>query len=292
MAEKKLRIMLAGTTLTDLVPPLSAACSQMEQMLELTTVSSSEALLDILKVFHPDILFLDLSTISRNPRDAVRVAHRSVPNVPLIVVAPTENKQIALACLQDGAIGFLLREELDLPTVARMLTVALERNTVHGLVDLLRDPLTTLYNREGLQTLGARAFDSSRFEQRNCILLCALFENLPELRANFGVASADRALMGVSDVLTSCFRDADLVARIGEGQFAVLALNATASDVPVFMQRLRQKLAALNQFADTSEVVELRFSFGLFSASDPRSFPEFMDSVESELRQPVTPSTD
>ncbi|HZV59800.1 MAG TPA: diguanylate cyclase [Candidatus Eremiobacteraceae bacterium] len=292
MVEKKLRIMLAGTTLNDLEPPLSAACSQLEHVLELTTVSSSEALLNILKVFHPDILFLDLSTISPNPRQAVRVAHRSVPNVPLMVVGPSENKQIALACLQDGAIGYLLKEELDLPTVAGMLAVALERNTVHGLIDLLRDPLTTLYNREGLQTLGARAFDSSRLEQRNGILLCALFGNLMELRANHGVASADRALMGVSDVLTSCFRDADLVARIGEGQFAVLALNATASDVPVFLQRLRQKLATLNQFADTSEVVELRFSFGLFSAGDARSFPEFMDSVESELRQPVTPSTD
>jgi diguanylate cyclase (GGDEF)-like protein len=170
--------------------------------------------------------------------------------------------------------------------------VGLERNTVHGLIDLLRDPLTTLYNREGLQTLGVRALDSSRPEHRNCILVCALFENLAPLRANFGVASADRALMGVSEVLTSCFRDADLVARIGDGQFAVLALNATASDLPLLMQRLRQRLAAFNRVADAAEAVELRFSVGLSAASDTRSFPEFMDSVESELRQPVTPSTD
>lgn len=292
MAEKKLRVMLAGTALNDLVPSLTAACSQMEHALDLTTVSSVEALHGVLKVSHPDVLFLDLSMAQPKPSDVVHMVHRTVPNVPLITFAGKDSQAIAAASMHDGAVGYLLAEDLSLPAVTRVLAAALERNTVHGLIDLLRDPLTSLYTREGFQTLGVRAMETSRAEQRNSILLCALFENLSGLRAKYGLAAADRYLIEISEMFTSFFRDADLVARIGDGQFAVLALNASEPSAPLLLQRLQKRLASLHQSSGTSDPVELRFSMGMSGPSDARSFPEFLDSVESELRHPIAPSTD
>jgi hypothetical protein len=48
----------------------------------------------------------------------------------------------------------------------------------------------------------------------------------------------------------------------------------------------------LNQASAYSSPIELRFSVGIWSASDSRSFPEFLDSVEAELRQPAVASGD
>lgn len=53
-------------------------------------------------------------------------------------------------------MDYVLKGFMDARTLNRVLRRALERNTFEGLADLLRDPVTGLYNREGLLTLGAR----------------------------------------------------------------------------------------------------------------------------------------
>lgn len=291
MAEKKLRVLLAGTGLSELLSPLNSACSQMQHGLDLTSVSSFETMLAVVKVTSPDLLVLDLSLVLPNVSDALRLTHRAAPNVPLITFATAAQKDVAVTTMNKGALGYLLREELDLPVISRLLSAALERNTVRGLIDLLRDSLTNLYTRDGFQTLGARALESSRAERRNTILLCALFENLSSFRSEFSAAVADRALVDISEMFISCFRDADLVARIGDGQFAVLALNASAPSAPLLLQRLQKRLALLNQASGSSGPIELRFSVGISSSDDSRSFPEFLDAVESELRHSTASSS-
>lgn len=42
------------------------------------------------------------------------------------------------------------------------MRAALERNTLEGLADLLRDSLTGLYTRDGFLTLGARAMEMAK----------------------------------------------------------------------------------------------------------------------------------
>lgn len=284
--------MLAGTGLNELVSPLNSVCSQMQHVLDLTSVSSFETMLAVVKVTSPDLLFLDLSLVLPNVSDALRLTHRSAPNVPLITFATSAQRDVAATTMNEGALGYLLKEELNLPAISRLLSAALERNTVQGLIDLLRDSLTNLYTREGLQTLGARSMESSRAERRNTVLLCALFENLSSFRSKFGAVVADRALTDISEMFISCFRDADLVARIGDGQFAVLALNASAPSAPLLLQRLQKRLALLNQSTVSADPIELRFSVGISTSDDSRSFPEFLDAVESELRHSTAPSRD
>jgi diguanylate cyclase (GGDEF)-like protein len=288
MAEKKLRVLLVGSALQALVSPLNAACSQMQHALDLTSVSSLETMLAIVKIIPLDVLILDLS-LAPGVNDALRLIHRAAPNVPLITFATAAHKEAACATIKDGAIGYLLSENLELTAITPLLSAALERNTVRGLVDLLRDSLTNLYTREGFQTLGVRALESSRSDGRNTVLLCALLDNLSTLRSKFGAAGADRALTDIAEMFISCFRDADLIARIGDGHFAVLALNASAPSAPLLLQRLQKRLALLNQAA-ASEPIELRFSVGISASDDQRSFAEFLDAVESALRHPTTPA--
>jgi hypothetical protein len=47
---------------------------------------------------------------------------------------------------------------MDARTIDRVLRSALERHTLDGLADLLRDDLTGLYTREGFLALGTRAW--------------------------------------------------------------------------------------------------------------------------------------
>ena len=75
----------------------------------------------------------------------MRLIHRTKPEVPLIVVGDSAEKAVAEASLREGAMDYLLKNHMHARTVDRVLPGALERNTLKGLADLLRDPLTGLY---------------------------------------------------------------------------------------------------------------------------------------------------
>ncbi len=82
------------------------------------------------------------------------------------------------------------------------------------------------------------------------------------------------------------------MARLGHAQFAILAVDAVAPSAPVMRQRLEKRLAVHNQTRSPWGPIDLRLSVGAWRAKDSRSFSEFLDGVEAELRQaPAGPAT-
>jgi diguanylate cyclase (GGDEF)-like protein len=153
-----------------------------------------------------------------------------------------------------------------------------------GLTDLLRDPITGLYIRDGLLTLGARSMDEILQSGGTLILLCALIENLPALRTQFGRTAADNCISEASALLSEGFRRTDIIARVGEGQFAILAVDATEPSVTVLRQRVEERLRRRNQVRGNRAPLDFRISIGFWTAPDERTFAEFLDTVEADLR--------
>jgi GGDEF domain-containing protein len=93
--------------------------------------------------------------------------------------------------------------------------------------------LTGLYSREGLLTLGARCQEEAQRTGGELVLICALFENLHTLREGFGPGAANHAVLDVAQLLAESCQRSDLVARLGQAQFAILAVDAVAPSAPV-----------------------------------------------------------
>ncbi len=287
MAQKKLRILLAETEPSETADTLRALFPDATGGLDLTVVSTMATLVPTVKLIDPEIILLDLELSMRDPLDAVHLAHRSAPGIPLVVLADPSQKQFAAQSLSEGAMDYVLKGFMDARTLGRVLRTALERNTFEGLADLLRDPMTGLYTREGLQTLGARCMEEARRSGESLVLICALFENLQTLRDGFGPGAADHALRDVATLLAGSCRRSDLVARLGPAQFAVLAVDALAPSAPVMLQRLEQHLAIHNRTRSPWGPIDLRLAVGAWSGRSGHSFSEFVDEVESQLRLSV-----
>jgi diguanylate cyclase (GGDEF)-like protein len=285
MSAKKLRVLMAEGSPSGTVQTLREIFPEPENDLELTVVSTVATLLATIKIADPEIILLDLALSLRSPYDAVRLVHRSAPGVPLIVFADPADKQHAAQSLTEGAIDYLLKGFINQRNLDRALRGALERNTLEGLVDLLRDPLTGLYTREGFLTMGARCQQEAHRTGGTLVLLCALVENLGTLRAEFGPGDAGSALCDVAKLVARCCRRTDLVARIGDAQFAMLAIDAIAPTASVLCQRVEKRLEVHNQTRSPEGPIKLRMSVGMWAAQDGRSFAEFLDSVETDLRR-------
>jgi len=287
MTNGRLRMLLAEGGSGEVAQVLHVLFPEASGGLDLTTVSTITTLLPTVNVVNPEVLLLDLALAQPDPLDSVRRVHRSAPGVPLIVLADPADKNQATLCLREGAMDYLLKGFMDARTVDRVVRTALERNTLKGLTDMLRDPLTGLYIRDGLLTLGSRTMKKTRAANGTLVLLCILFENLVALRDAFGPGAAGRSLCEVAGILAQGFRRTDLIARIGEAQFAALAIDAVEPSASVLRQRIERHIALRNQERGPWGPLDLRISVGFWSPEDPRCFAEYLDAVEAGLRNNV-----
>src|SRR3984893_4584480 len=228
MTQKKVRILLAEDDSAETVDILASLFPDSTGGLDLTVVSTMATLIPTVKMVDPELILLDLELSLSAPLDAVHLVHRSAPGIPLVVLADPAKKQYAAQSLSEGALDYVLKGFMDARTLGRVLRTALERNTFEGLADLLRDPLTGLYTRDGLLTLGTRCQEDAHRTGGAMVLICALLENLQILREGFGPGAAERALLEIAAMLAGSCRRSDLLARLGEAQFALLAVDADA----------------------------------------------------------------
>lgn len=287
MNERRLRLLLAEGSPSEAAATLRDLYGSRDPGLDLTVVSTVATLLATIKVVDPEVILLDLAMNLREPMDAVHLVHRIAPGVPLIVFADPAAKDQAIHSLAEGAMDYMLKGGMDPHPLDRVLRSALERNTLAGLTDLLRDQVTGLYTRDGFLTVGTRRQEEALRAGSSLVLICVLFENLQALREAFGPGTADRALSDVAGLLKGSCRRSDVVARLGESQFAILGVDAAAPSAELMRGRLQKHLVVHNQTRSPWGPIDLRTSIGAWKPQDEGSFAEFLDGIESRLRIPV-----
>jgi diguanylate cyclase (GGDEF)-like protein len=284
--KQKLRLFVAEGQPGEVASVLSELFPEKQGGMELTEISGFPTLMAALEFSDPEVILFDLALAHPEALEAVRRLHRAKPEVPLIAIGDAKDKQTAVASLGEGAMNYLLKGSIDAKTLERALHGALERNTLNGLADLLRDPLTGLYVRDGFLTLGEHAMEAARRKGGDLVLLCARIENGELTREQFGQSTLEHLLREVAALLTRSFRRTDLLGRIGESQFAALALDAVEPSVPVLLQRLRKHLETLNRDDRPSGPLQLRVAARFWPKNAAGTFASFLDEVEAGLRVP------
>ncbi|HLZ51095.1 MAG TPA: diguanylate cyclase [Candidatus Acidoferrum sp.] len=286
MTGRKFRVLLAESTPGGAAECLRALYPEPEHQLELSVVCTMQTLLATIELAMPETILLDLSLGRPDPLDAVRRVHRAAPGIPLIVLAESADQTYAARSISEGAMDYLLKEFIDTRNLERVIRAALERNTLQGLADLLRDPQTGLYNRDGLMTLGVPSLETAKRTGSTVVLLCVSLENYSALQEEYGSRGGDQAIRETAELLTTCFRRSDYLARLGKEQFAALALDAAEPSARILCQRVESRLSIHNEGRRPWKPLALRFSVGYRGEGDTRSFPEFLKVVESELCKP------
>lgn len=269
-----LRVLLAETPPGEIGEALRSLFADAPECLELTTVSAASMLIPTLQLTRPEVAFVDLALHSVEPLSLVRSLHRAIPDVPLIALVDSVDKDIAEQTLREGAANYLLKGHSQTHLIDRVLRAALERNTMTGLSDLLRDGATRLYNRDGFCALATRAVQFAHKSGGRMILLIAEIENLKALLREFGPSGSDQAVRDTAALLRGSFRKTDVAARWNETQFVILALDALEPTAALLRQRVERHLTALNvSRAPWGEII-LRLSTAFWNAASEEPFQE------------------
>jgi diguanylate cyclase (GGDEF)-like protein len=185
------------------------------------------------------------SRLNPDPDTRLRFPTREFPPPALVDPAQAFSLSVLPLLYQNEALGYIAFEDGDLSAciaIARQVAVALKMASLHKqVVELsLTDPLTGLYNRRYFELfLKNEVRRSRRFGRALSVLLVDL-DRLKEYNDSFGHPEGDEALRAVAQCLLDGRRTADVMARIGGDEFALI-LPETAVDGA---QQVARKLAA------------------------------------------------
>lgn len=151
-----------------------------------------------------------------------------------------------------GRIAHLERVNADLSNELawaneRLVTEMYDRSAVEAVATQLaqRDPTTGLSNRAAFEERLALALDAHAERGEPAALVAVGLGRLPQIRSSLGSAAADRVLRIAADRLRRALRGSDLIARVGDGEFALLLTHlADAADAALVARKLFEALDA------------------------------------------------
>jgi diguanylate cyclase (GGDEF)-like protein len=104
----------------------------------------------------------------------------------------------------------------------------------------IQDELTGLLNRRGLAVVGEKAVTASRRLGLPLVVLYLDVDDLKAVNDRDGHEAGDAVLRDTATQLSTAFRDADVVARIGGDEFVILLVGVTPGDIDVVIDRVRR----------------------------------------------------
>jgi diguanylate cyclase (GGDEF)-like protein len=192
-----------------------------------------------------DLVLLSLNLPDCGEAQIYHCAQALAPDVPVILLIEPSAVSLAEQLVRDGAQDFLIKQQVDCAPLAHAIRNAMNRHRMltaaHAVS--MTDPLTGVLNRATFLKLADR--DRKLAERLHCRLMIMVAEpaNLDALASAYGEQRRDLAMVETADRLRNLACPADLVARIGAGQFSLTIFETTAESAEEAWARLHSATA-------------------------------------------------
>lgn len=234
----------------------------------LTAYTGGEGL-DLAARVRPDVILVDLRLPDMDGIDVIKRI-RQLPAVrastPVVAVSSAPfGRRDRIACLRAGAwevIGPPFDPVELLSRLKNFLAAKQDADTARE--ESHQDPLTGFYNVQGLvKRVTELTADATRHHRS---LACIV---LGSRRLESAAPGDDEtATRGVANVLVSLTRLSDVVARVGEGDFVIVAPSTDSQGATRLAERILETIDADPDQFDLPPDLELRAGFHAVSAPD------------------------
>jgi len=154
----------------------------------------------------------------------------------------------------------------------------------HELVEIaIRDPLTQVLNRRGLEEFAVREFAKMNRGLSEIVTVLIDIDDFKDINDQLGHDSGDKVIVRVADLLQSNIRTFDILGRIGGDEFIMLLPNTQLDEALVIAERLRMKIESL-QIDLKGTQQQITASFGVAkTTSQPKNLDELIPSADQAM---------
>ncbi len=184
---------------------------------------------------------------------------RSILCLPIFTGADGERELIGLLYLENNSAS-------DTFTEARFGMLELIVMAAAGRLELSRratvDGLTQLYNHEYFQTMLRQEFAAAARNGRPLSIILADIDHFKGFNDSWGHQLGDRVLAEIGELLIRNGRDADIVARYGGEEMALILPDTDIDDAALIAERIRAQVERLT-ITHQGELLTVTFSVGV-----------------------------
>ncbi|HWR58510.1 MAG TPA: sigma-54 dependent transcriptional regulator [Thermodesulfovibrionales bacterium] len=108
---------------------------------ELTHCNMLSSALTLLGKRNFGIILLDLSLPDGNGLDTVARTHTAAPNAPIVVMSGSDDEELAVRALQEGAQDYLVKGQVDRDLLIRSMRYSIERKHAEDTLQIAHDKL-------------------------------------------------------------------------------------------------------------------------------------------------------
>jgi len=145
------------------------------------------------------------------------------------------------------------------------------------------DELTELYNRRGFFMMAEQQMKISNRVRKGFLLLFADLDNLKVINDTFGHQEGDKALVDISGILRSTFRESDIVSRIGGDEFAIIPTDLSSVDTDIILSRLQKNIDLVNATKGNRYTLSISVGTSYYDPSSPSSIDELLIEADREM---------
>jgi two-component system, cell cycle response regulator len=237
----------------------------------------------VVKTQGPDLVVLDLVLPDMNGNEVCRwlKLNQDTRGIPIIMLTAKSSTNDKIASLTAGADDHLSKpfneSELGARIYACLRTKALQdelRDKNRQLEEVLAklevlaitDPLTHLYNRRHFETLIENEFAGTVRYKSPATCLMIDVDYFKSINDEYGHRTGDIVLKEISNIIKSCLRKVDNVARWGGEEFVALLTRTKKEDSYAAAERI---LNTISGYTFTGVNRRITVSIGIASIPDP-----------------------
>jgi diguanylate cyclase (GGDEF)-like protein/PAS domain S-box-containing protein len=145
----------------------------------------------------------------------------------------------------------------------------------------LTDELTRLYNRRGFLLMGERQLKLASRSRRPSVVLFLDLDGLKDINDRVGHEMGDSAIRDTARLLTTAFRDVDILARLGGDEFAAILVDCEHPEFP--LRRLAATIEARNHGTNLPFLIAISIGSATFDPAKPEALEVLMGRADSAM---------
>ncbi len=147
----------------------------------------------------------------------------------------------------------------------------------------ITDALTGFFNRRGFYALAEQQLKLARRQKKKMYMLYADQDNLKEINDTWGHHEGDAALVDIAAIFKECFRDSDVIARIGGDEFAVIPIVAKGENIETILARFIKQIDDFNGRGKRNYKLSLSFGVACYDPLSPFSVDELIRKADETM---------
>lgn len=157
---------------------------------------------------------------------------------------------------------------------------------VYKLEDMyIRDEMTGLYNRRGMEILGKKYLKQSVEKKSRMMIFVADMDKLKMINDNYGHVSGDIAIKAVADALMQAAEDDEICIRGGGDEFTVIGLEYDEQKMNNFVRKFIEALDRFNQSGNYEFSVYVSYGWSLLLPDENTTIEDCMMAADSKMYQ-------